>query len=142
DERGVVGVEYITKGKRLQVGAKAVIMACGSFEANSEMRTRYLGKGWDLAKVRGSRFNTGDGLRMALEAGAMPYGNWAGCHAVSWERYATDYGDKAVFADFQRHSYPWGIMVNGNGNRFVDEGADFRNYTYAKYGHIVLEQPG
>ena len=43
---------------------------------------------------------------------------------------------------FQKHSYPFGIMVNGRGRRFVDEGADFRNYTYAKYGRAVLEQPG
>ena len=42
---------------------------------------------------------------------------------------------------FQKHSYPWGIMVNARGERFVDEGADFRNYTYAKYGRVVLEQP-
>ena len=32
-------------------------------------------------------------------------------------------------------------MVNANGERFVDEGADFRNYTYAKYGREVLMQP-
>src|SRR5690606_18468539 len=43
---------------------------------------------------------------------------------------------------FQKHSYPFGIMVNANGRRFVDEGADFRNYTYAKYGRVILEQPG
>ena len=33
-------------------------------------------------------------------------------------------------------------MVNSTGRRFVDEGADFRNYTYAKYGRVILEQPG
>ena len=32
-------------------------------------------------------------------------------------------------------------MVNAHGRRFVDEGADFRNYTYAKYGRVILEQP-
>ena len=32
-------------------------------------------------------------------------------------------------------------MVNANGERFVDEGADFRNYTYAKYGRVILSQP-
>ena len=41
-------------------------------------RTRYLGPGWDLAKVRGTRFNTGDGIRMALAIGAASYGNWSG----------------------------------------------------------------
>src|SRR3990172_3225467 len=58
------------------------------------------------------------------------------------ERRATDFGDLAITPNFQRHSYPFGIMVNAHGKRFLDEGADIRNYTYAKYGHIVLEQPG
>jgi tricarballylate dehydrogenase len=143
DEKGVSGVEVGGIGRpRRQIHARAVILACGGFEANAEWRTRYLGKGWDLAKVRGTRFNTGDGLRMALEAGAQPFGHWSGCHAVGWDRYATDYGDMTMSADFQRHSYPYGLMVNIEGNRFVDEGADLRPYTYAKYGHVVLEQPG
>jgi tricarballylate dehydrogenase len=34
------------------------------------------------------------------------------------------------------------VLINANGRRFLDEGADFRNYTYAKYGRVVLEQPG
>ncbi|HXW84054.1 MAG TPA: FAD-binding protein, partial [Candidatus Binataceae bacterium] len=97
---------------------------------------------WDLAKVRGTRFNTGDGIRMALEIGAMPYGNWSGCHAVGWDRNAPEFGDLGVGDQFQKHSYPFGIMLNANGRRFVDEGADFRNYTYAKYGRVILEQPG
>ena len=124
------------------IAAKAVVLAAGGFEANAEWRTRYLGPGWDLAKVRGTRFNTGDGIRMALEIGAMPYGNWSGCHAVGWDRNAPEFGDLSVGDGFQKHSYPFGIMVNGRGRRFVDEGADFRNYTYAKYGRVILEQPG
>jgi len=125
-----------------ELRATSVILACGGFEANAEMRTRYLGAGWDLAKVRGSRWNAGDGIRMALEIGASPAGNWSGCHAVQWERNAPEFGDLAVGDQFQKHSYPFSIMINANGRRFVDEGADFRNYTYAKYGRVVLEQPG
>ena len=52
--------------------AKSVVLACGGFEANPEWRTRYLGPGWDLAKVRGTRFNTGDGIRMALDDRRQP----------------------------------------------------------------------
>ena len=119
----------------------AVILAAGGFQANPEWRTRYLGPGWELAKVRGSRFNTGDGLRMALEIGAASFGNWSGCHAVGWDFNAPEFGDLAVGDAFQKHSYPWGVMVNATGRRFVDEGADFRNYTYARYGRVILEQP-
>ena len=138
----VSGVVIQTDGKRQNLSAKAVILACGGFEANSEWRTRCLGPGWDLAKVRGTRFNMGDGIRMALDIGAVPYGNWSGAHSVGWDRNAPEFGDLAVGDNFQKHSYPFGIIVNANGQRFVDEGADFRNYTYARYGRIVLEQPG
>jgi tricarballylate dehydrogenase len=125
-----------------ELRADAVVLASGGFQANTEMRTRYLGPSWDLAKVRGTVYNTGDGIRMALDIGASPTGNWSGCHAVGWELNAPEFGDLAVGDHFQKHSYPWGVMVNGEGRRFVDEGADFRNYTYAKYGRRILEQPG
>ena len=142
DDDGVKGVRARRKGRTLEVRARAVVLASGGFEANAEWRTRYLGPGWDLAKVRGSRFNTGDGIRMALAVGASPCGNWSGCHAVGWERNAPEFGDLAVGDAFQKHSYPLGIMLNARGERFLDEGADFRNYTYAKYGRVILEQPG
>jgi tricarballylate dehydrogenase len=142
DSNGVWGVSVRQGQRSFDIGAKAVVLACGGFESNAEWRTRYLGPGWDLAKVRGTRFNTGDGIRMALEIGAMPYGNWSGCHAVAWDRNAPEFGDLAVGDNFQKHSYPFGLMINAKGERFVDEGADFRNYTYAKYGRLILEQPG
>ncbi len=138
----VHGVRIRHKGKAVDIESGAVVLASGGFEANTEWRTRYLGPGWDLAKVRGTRFNTGDGIRMALEVGAMPWGNWSGCHAVGWERNAPPFGDLSVGDNFQKHSYPLGIMLNGRGERFVDEGADLRNYTYAKYGRVILQQPG
>lgn len=140
-DAGVSGVVARIDGAARRIGAGAVVLACGGFEANTEWRSRYLGRGWDLAKVRGTKYNTGDGLDMALRIGAQPYGHWSGCHAVGWERYATDFGDLALTPTFQRHSYPFSVMVNAEGRRFLDEGADFRNYTYAKYGHIVLDQP-
>jgi tricarballylate dehydrogenase len=78
---------------------------------------------------------------MALAAGATPYGHWSGSHAVGWDLNAPLFGDLAVGDGFQKHSYPLGIMLNARGERFVDEGADFRNYTYAKYGGVILQQP-
>ncbi len=124
-----------------EIDASSVVLACGGFEANAEMRTRYLGAGWELAKVRGTRFNTGDGIRMALDIGAQPYGHWSGCHAVAWDLNAPPYGNRAIGDLYQKHSYPLGIIVNVDGERFVDEGADFRNYTYAKYGREIIAQP-
>ncbi len=94
-----------------------------------------------MPKVRGTRYNTGTGIRMALDVGAQSNGQWSGCHAVSWERYAPDFGEVASHNSY-RHGYPFSIMINSEGKRFVDEGADFRNFTYAKYGRVVLKQPG
>jgi tricarballylate dehydrogenase len=142
DGRCIEGVRVREDGTIRELRTRCVVLACGGFEANAEWRTRYLGPGWDLAKVRGSRFNTGDGIRMALDIGASPRGNWSGCHAVQWDMNAPEFGDLAVGDQFQKHSYPFGILINAAGRRFVDEGADFRNYTYAKYGRVVLEQPG
>jgi tricarballylate dehydrogenase len=76
---------------------------------------------------------------MALQAGASPAGNWSGCHAVGWDRNAPEFGDLTVGDNFQKHSYPFAIMVNAQGKRFVNEGADFRNYTYAV--HVRKSRP-
>jgi tricarballylate dehydrogenase len=141
DGSKVSGVRIKKDNVLTELRAPAVVLAAGGFESNTEWRTRYLGPGWELAKVRGTRFNTGDGIRMALDIGASPYGNWSGCHAVGWDYNAPEFGDLDVGDNFQKHSYPWGIMLNARGQRFVDEGADFRNYTYAKYGRVILEQP-
>lgn len=137
----VVGVRVRYRGEIEEIAAGAVILASGGFQANAEWRSRYLGPNWDLAKVRGTRFDTGDGIRMALDIDAMPWGHWSGSHAVAWELNAPAFGDLAVGDNFQKHSYPLGIVVNADGKRFLDEGADFRNYTYAKYGRQILAQP-
>lgn len=141
DGERVLGVNAKREGKPLEFRGRAVVLACGGFEANPEWRTRYLGPGWELAKVRGTRFNVGEGLRMALDIGACAYGNWSGRHAVSWERYAPEFGNLNIPESSYRHSYPMSIMINADGRRFVDEGAEFYNYTYAKYGAEVLKQP-
>ena len=142
DGERVSGLRAKQNGRMVEFPAHAVVLACGGFEANPEWRARYLGPGWELAKVRGTRFNVGDGLRMALEIGAAPCGNWSGCHATGWDRFAPDFGDKSIGDQFQKHSYIFGLLINAQGKRFVDEGIDFHSFTYAKYGAEVLKQPG
>jgi len=138
DGHTVSGVRVKRGGEIFELTAPAVVLAAGGFEANPEWRTRYLGSGWELAKVRGTWCNTGDGIKMALDIGAASYGNWSGCHAVGWDRNAPEFGDLAVGDNFQKHSYPLGIMVNATGRRFVDEGADFRNYTWRNRAERLL----
>lgn len=136
----VCGARGRTPEGETSTDATATIVATGGFESNAQWRTAYLGPDWDLAKVRGSRFAMGDGIRMAIDAGAQPFGHWSGCHAVAWDANAPVFGRPAD--GHSRHSYPIGIMVNSRGRRFVDEGADFRNYTYGILGAHILKQPG
>jgi tricarballylate dehydrogenase len=117
------------------------VLACGGFESNADLRSKHLGDGWQHAKVRGTPYNTGGGITAALDAGAAPYGQWDGCHAVAWDLNAPPYGNRTIGDLYQKHSYPFGIVVNVDGRRFVDEGADYRNYTYAKYGREIMAQP-
>ena len=142
DKSGAVtGVQVMGPDGYADIHAKAVVLACGGFEANPEMRVRYYGPGWESCLVRGTRYNTGDGLRAALDIDAQAFGGWSTCHAVQWDISAPPFGDRVVLDNFQKHSYPIGIIVNLKGERFVDEGADYRNHTYAKYGREVMKQP-
>ncbi|ETN39317.1 precorrin 3B synthase CobZ [Cyphellophora europaea CBS 101466] len=119
-----------------------VILCAGGFEANASMRAANLGPGWDKAYVRGTPHNTGEMLKMAIDAGAKAVGNWSGCHSTCWDANApTDAGDQQLTNQFTKSGYPLGLMINTDGDRFVDEGLDMRNYTYAKFGRAILQQP-
>lgn len=120
----------------------ALVLASGGFQANPEMRTAYLGPNWSLVKVRGTRFNTGEMIRAALEVGAQSYGEWSGCHATPIDADAPAYGDLRLTDKTNRLSFPFSVMVNLDGERFVDEGEDFNLYTYAKMGREILQQRG
>lgn len=108
------------------------------------MRAQYLGPNWDLAYVRGTPYNTGDCLKLAIQdINAKVAGNWSGCHSVAWDANAPpNSGDLKWTNQFTKSGYPLGLMLNGNGKRFVDEGIDLRNFTYAKFGREILAQPG
>ena len=124
-----------------RIRARCLVAASGGFEANLEWLEASWGPVARNFLVRGTPYNTGDAIRMALAVGAQPWGHWSGCHAVAWDYNAPWHGDRKVGDGFQKHSYPLGIIVNLRGERFVDEGADFRNYTYVKYGRAIIEQP-
>ena len=142
-EAGEVKGVYVS-GEKLN--ADAVILASGGFEANDELRKSYIGNNWLKAKVRGTPHNTGDGLKMALDIGAAKHGLYDGCHATPMDLHMKNYGgldlEPSERKNYRKICYFLGIMINANGKRFLDEGKNFRNYTYAQYGRKVLEQPG
>lgn len=133
-------------GERGEIRAKSVVLACGGFEANRAMREKYMGSAWGKAKVRGTPYNMGAGLEMAFKLGAKAHGLYEGCHATPMDLHMPEYGNLDLpheqRKNYRKICYFLGIMVNGDGMRFVDEGKDFRNYTYAQFGRAVMEQPG
>lgn len=130
-------------GELLLINAKAIILAAGGFESNPRMRAQYLGPGWDLAHVRGTPYNTGEVLEMAIrDISARQVGQWSGCHSVAWDANSpANSGDREISNEFTKSGYPLGVTININGERFFDEGSDLRNYTYAKFGRAILGQP-
>src|ERR1700730_16500118 len=61
---------------------------------------------------------------------------------MAWAINAPPYGDLTVGDQFQKHNYPFGILINAKGERYVDEGANFHSHTYAKYGGEIVKLPG
>ena len=143
--RAITGVTLLHKdGSMRSLTARGGVILCsGGFEANPSMRSQYLGPGWDQAYVRGTPYNTGDLLKTAMAMGARTSGNWSGCHSTCWDANAPwEAGDQVLTNQFTKSGYPLGLMLNAEGRRFVDEGVDMRNYTYAKFGREILKQPG
>ena len=131
-------------GSADRLHAESVVLAAGGFEADAASREEHLGAGWAGAKVRGTPYNTGDMFTAAVRIGAAKAGDWSTCHSVQWDAFLPDNESNREPTNrrLTRQSYPLGIIVNTRGERFLDEGADFRNYTYAKYGREILAQPG
>jgi tricarballylate dehydrogenase len=136
----VTDVRVAGAGGERSVRARAVILAAGGFEADEQLRGKHLGERWRHARVRGSYCDTGEVLLSALEAGAQPFGDWSGCHATPIDSLAPSPGDLALTDKTNRLSYLYGVLVNQEGKRFVDEGETFASHTYAKTGRAVLDQ--
>lgn len=136
----VVGLVALDKDGFIQVDSKNVILASGGFQANPAWRRQYLGENWDLIKLRGTHYNTGDGIEMAQEIGVQLTGHWGGCHATVVSEDSPAIEGAALSSE--RYSYPLSITVNRNGERFMDEGENYFLYTYAKLGRGILKQPG
>jgi tricarballylate dehydrogenase len=127
---------------RIDLKAKSIVLCAGSFTANSELRAKYLGKNWGQVKIRGSRWNTGEVLMAALKIKAQPAGEWSGCHCSPIHLNAP----KVEADDWQRrhslYSWMWGLIIDGEGKRLLDEGEDLSFHAYAKIGRAIHETLG
>lgn len=146
DFRRINGVHVAGPEHDYDLTAPSVIVCAGGFQANAEMRARYLGANADLMKVRGSKHNTGEVLRLLLDLGVKPAGHWQGAHATPIDANAPDDGtplrEDGQGNSCNRYDYMFGITVNALSERFYDEGESNHSYTYAKTGRAVLAQPG
>lgn len=141
-EGRVKGVRVQMADGAMDIHAGAVILACGGFEASGERRTRFLGAEWESVAVRGTRHNTGELIEQLEALDAAMVGHLDGAHSVPVDASAPELGDLDLGDLTARLSYPLGIMVNRDAQRFIDEGMDFKSYSYTIMGPAVLRQPG
>jgi tricarballylate dehydrogenase len=139
NDRRIEGVVVSDANEEYEIKSGSIVLCAGGFQANPEMRARYLGPNADLMKVRGSRHDTGEVLMMTLAMGAKAAGHWQGAHATPID---STFPDVEIGSRANRYGYPYGITVNSLGQRFFDEGEARHSYTYAKTGWAVLGQPG
>jgi tricarballylate dehydrogenase len=131
----VIGVRALEPDGYTDVKARSgVIIASGGFEANVEMRVRYLGRNLDNVILRGTRYNTGEGLTMALAIGALPAGQWGDFHSAVLDARSTPFecGVTAIYI------FQLGLFIDEDGERFLDEGEDFRDQTYVKFSKAIM----
>lgn len=137
DTSAVKGVKALVDGHQTVFEADAVVIACGGYESSAEKRTRYFGGPYEEMTVRGVRYNTGEAIDMAMDIGADSAGQWSGAHMT-----VIDAGSPPVEGGQTLVSgYQYGMILNHEGERFVDEGEDTRAHTYAKFGRSIFEEP-
>jgi tricarballylate dehydrogenase len=135
-ERQVTGVETTVDGDSVTYEADTVVIAGGGYESDEEKRTEYYGDGYDEMTVRGSPFNMGGPIDMALDIGAESTGQWGGAHMSLIDGNSPPAKGGANRID----GYQYSVVLNHDGERFVDEGQDARAHTYAKFGRLFFEE--
>lgn len=133
------GVVVESAGERAEVAARAVVVASGGYEANLDWLAEQWGERVREYRVRGSRWNDGALLRHLLDVGALARGNPRGFHAIAVDGRSPRFDGGIVT---RVDSVPFGIVVNRDGARFADEGADLWPKRYATWGGLIAEQPG
>jgi len=127
------------EGRERSVRGRALVAACGGFEANIEWLKQYWGAAADNFLIRGTPYNKGAVLKMLLDAGVAAVGDPTQCHAVAIDARAPKFdGGIATRLD----SVIFGIVVNRDAQRFYDEGEDTWPKRYAIWGRLVAQQPG
>ena len=138
DEDGrVTGIEATGADNRTtRLRARAVVLASGGFQGNPEMLSRYLGPQSQFIRpvARGGYYNRGEGIRMALEIGAAPCGDYGSFHAQPVDPRSGRHEPVVL-------NYPYGILVNRAGRRFVDEAPATVDASYEAASRRIMAEP-
>lgn len=135
---GRVAAVQLRHGADVQwLRAQAVVIASGGFEGNAPVMTHEFGAdASELVPIAPSvALNLGEGIEMALAAGAARSGEWSSFHAEPVDPRSND--AEAVVMVF-----PYGILVNRDARRFVDEGAGTVDEIYESVSREIWRQPG
>ena len=132
------GATVRLEGREHDIRAKAVVVACGGFQANEEWMREAWGEAADNFIIRGTPYNRGTLLRDLMTRGAATVGDPTQCHAVAIDARAPKYDGGIVT---RLDCVCFSIVVNADGRRFHDEGEDFWPKRYAIWGRLVARQP-
>jgi len=138
DKGDVRGVRAWSKADGYaDIHAKAVILASGGFQGNQEMMFKYVGPNSHLTRpvAPGGLYDKGEGIEMAINIGAAPAGQFDAFHAETIDP-RSGIPEATIFI------FGYGILVNKNGERFMDEGANLSDVIYEDVGREILKQPG
>ena len=121
---------------RLTLKARTVMLASGGYEGNPEMLTQYMGGTAKFIRpvARGGYYNKGEGIRMALAAGAAPAGDFSSFHAEPLD-------PRSAQAEALVMNFPYGVLVNVHGRRFVDEAPGPVDVNYDHITRAIKDQP-
>ena len=125
-EGRVRGVEVrASDGIATTLDADTVVLACGGFQGNPAMMRTHFGPKAEAIKLisPGTRFDSGDGIRMATEQGASVSGDWNGMHIEPVDPRSRNSAAVVLV-------YPYGIVVDQDGRRFFDEGCGLMHETW------------
>lgn len=133
----IVGLRASTRGQGQRELKGQVVLACGGFEGNTEMLTRYIGpRAVYLRPVcKGGYYNRGEGIQMALSIGAAACGEFGSYHAEPVDP-RSGVSEPSIFI------FPYGILVNRDGERFTNEAPTTVDACYEPVTRRIFEQPG
>lgn len=134
----IAGLLVERHGRRQTLAADAVVLACGGFQGNADMMRTHFGEGAETMRLisPGTRFNTGDGIDMALRLGADKSGDWNGMHCEPVDARSKNSAPVVLV-------YPYGIVVDKTGRRIFDEGGGLMHETWEWLArNIHFKTPG